>query len=208
MPKVRLIAGGGGAGVPGQGERNQAGADGNQARKGDGEGAVSAEHLRSGQVLTDPGNPGRCVVQFQGRTPLRCKVYPFGWPGQYNPGMKITVRPANREDATTITDFNLAMAAETEDKGLSADVLQAGVEGVFDFPERAVYRVAESEGEIVGSLMVTTEWSDWRNGILWWIQSVYVRPEFRRRGVYRALHEDVCDAAMATEGVCGVRLYV
>lgn len=122
--------------------------------------------------------------------------------------MKITVRAAEREDATTIADFNLAMAAETEDKGLDAEVLRAGVEGAFEFPERAVYRVAEIDGEIVGSLMVTTEWSDWRNGLFWWIQSVYVRPECRRQGVYRALHEDVCDAAQATEGVCGVRLYV
>ncbi len=82
--------------------------------------------------------------------------------------MNITVRPAVREDATAISDFNLAMAAETEDKGLDAEVLRAGVLGVFDFPERAIYRVAEIDGEVVGSLMVTTEWSDWRNGLFWW----------------------------------------
>jgi ribosomal protein S18 acetylase RimI-like enzyme len=122
--------------------------------------------------------------------------------------MNITVRQARREDAGAITDFNLAMAAETEDKGLDADKLRAGVLTVFDHPDRAVYRVAEMNGEVVGSLMVTTEWSDWRNGTFWWIQSVYVRPEFRRQGVYRAMHEEVCSAAKAAEGVCGVRLYV
>ena len=154
---------------------------------------------------------------------MRCKVYPLSRRGQYNPTMNIparnipalnvpalniTVRLAERDDVPVITDFNLAMAAETEDKGLDAEVLAAGVRGVFDCPERAVYRVAEVDGEVVGSLMVTAEWSDWRNGLFWWIQSVFVRPEFRKRGVYRALHEDVCAAARETAGVCGVRLYV
>ncbi len=122
--------------------------------------------------------------------------------------MNITVRPATREDATAIVEFNLAMAAETEDKGLDPEMLKAGVLSVFDHPDRAIYRVVEIGGKVVGSLMVTTEWSDWRNGTFWWIQSVYVRPEFRRRGVYRAMHEEVCAAARAAAGVCGVRLYV
>ena len=96
--------------------------------------------------------------------------------------------------------------------------VEAAVEASFAEPDRDVweqldsverrYLVAEQGDEIVGSLMVTTEWSDWRNGFFWWVQSVYVRPEFRRQGVYRALYTEVRIHAKAQPDVCGIRLYV
>jgi len=119
-----------------------------------------------------------------------------------------TIRRATPDDAETLARFNEAMAEETEDKTLDPDTVRAGVRAVFERPEQAFYLVAERAGAIVGALMITTEWSDWRNADFWWIQSVYVRPEARRTGVYTALHRDVRRRAQSTEGVCGLRLYV
>ncbi|MFB6232042.1 MAG: N-acetyltransferase family protein [Salinibacter sp.] len=120
----------------------------------------------------------------------------------------LTLRRATTNDAETLVRFNEAMAEETEDKTLDPDTVRAGVRAVFDKPEQAFYLVAERDEAIVGSLMITTEWSDWRNGDFWWIQSVYVRPEDRREGVYTALHRGVRRRARETPGVCGLRLYV
>lgn len=104
--------------------------------------------------------------------------------------------------------MNLAMAEETEGRRLDRDRLSAGAAGVFENPARGVYFVAERGGAVVGCLMVTKEWSDWRNGDFWWIQSVYVDRDHRRTGVFRALYDEVISRARAAEGVCGVRLYV
>ena len=120
----------------------------------------------------------------------------------------LTIRCATVDDAETLARFNEAMAAETEDKTLDPDRVRAGVRAVFDKPEQAFYLVAKRDGSIVGSLMITTEWSDWRNANFWWIQSVYVRPEARRTGVYTALHREVRRRAHDADGVCGLRLYV
>ena len=87
-------------------------------------------------------------------------------------------------------------------------VVRLGVATILADASLGFYLVAEIDGNPAGQLMVTYEWSDWRNGLFWWIQSVYVRPEFRRRGVYRALHRHVAEAAQAAGGVCGLRLYV
>lgn len=121
---------------------------------------------------------------------------------------ELTIRRATVEDVETLARFNEAMAEETEDKALDADTVRAGVQAVFDKPERAFYLVAERDTTIVGSLMITTEWSDWRNATFWWIQSVYVRPEARRSGVYTALHREVRRRAREAPDVCGLRLYV
>lgn len=118
------------------------------------------------------------------------------------------VRRATPADAATIAGFNLAMARESEGTELDAARLRRGVERVLGDPGRGCYRVAELDGRVVGCLLVTSEWSDWRDAWWWWIQSVYVHPEARRRGVYRALHGDVLRAAREDGGVCGVRLYV
>ena len=117
-------------------------------------------------------------------------------------------RLAGAGDARTLAGFNRAMALETEAKALAHDVALGGVEAALRDSVHGFYVVAESGQEIVGALLVTYEWSDWRNGRIWWIQSVYVRPEHRRRGVYRALHEFVRDRARRTGGVVGLRLYV
>ena len=120
----------------------------------------------------------------------------------------VQVRRAVVEDAPVLVRFNLAMALETEGKRLAPEVVEAGVQGLFDQPARGFYLVAEHAERVVGALMVTREWSDWRNADFWWIQSVYVLAAHRRRGVYRRLHEVVEKAAISKAGVCGLRLYV
>lgn len=120
----------------------------------------------------------------------------------------IRVRPAEPAEAATIAGFNLKMAEETEGKRLDPDRLAAGVDAVFGDPGKGRYRVALRGDRPVGCLLLTTEWSDWRNGVFWWIQSVYVPPEERRRGVFRTLYDSVLAEARDEEGVCGVRLYV
>ena len=110
-------------------------------------------------------------------------------------------------DLEPLVRFNLAIAMETEAKQLDAEVLRRGLTTLMENEQLGFYLVAESAGEVIGSLMVTKEWSDWRNGVFWWIQSVYVAAPFRRRGVYRALYEQVQQRA-ANHNVCGFRLYV
>lgn len=117
-------------------------------------------------------------------------------------------RPARSDEAGLLVEFNRAMAEESEDKGLDTTVLQRGVRYLLDHPADGFYLIAERNGEVAGSLMVTYEWSDWRNGRFWWIQSVYVLPAHRRRGVYRVLHDKVRDMAGADAEACGLRLYV
>ena len=119
-----------------------------------------------------------------------------------------TVRPATIDDAPVLVEFNVAMARETEDKALAPEVVEAGVRRVFDEPARGHYLVAESDGQVVGALLVTPEWSDWRNGDFWWIQSVYVRPGHRRQGIFHRLFHAVRRGATSKAGVCGLRLYV
>lgn len=118
------------------------------------------------------------------------------------------IRESRESDAGALVRFNMAMAEETEGKTLDQEVVSAGVRNLLNDPARGFYLVAESAGEVVGSLMVTVEWSDWRNGFFWWIQSVYIRPEWRRRGVYHRLHEWVRSKAATADNVCGLRLYV
>lgn len=120
----------------------------------------------------------------------------------------IRIRPARRNDLDFLVDANAAMALETEDKPLDRDLLTRGVAAVFDDPARGFYLVAERAGERAGCLLITREWSDWRCGDWWWIQSVYVLPAVRRQGVFRALYDHVDTRARATPGVVGLRLYV
>jgi ribosomal protein S18 acetylase RimI-like enzyme len=119
----------------------------------------------------------------------------------------VTIRPATSADAAVIASFNQAMALETEAKVLSPAVVESGVLAVFAQSARGFYLVAESDGEVVGGLMVTFEWSDWRNADFWWIQSVYVVPHARRRGVFAQLYRDI-EARARAAGACGLRLYV
>ena len=118
------------------------------------------------------------------------------------------IRRATRRDAAALIAFNSAMALETEGKALTPQVVAAGVRHLLRHPGSGFYLVAESRGEVIAGLMVTTEWSDWRNGEFWWIQSVYVRPAHRRQGVYRRLYRFVRALAAKKRRVCGFRLYV
>lgn len=117
------------------------------------------------------------------------------------------LRVATLNDAEILAQFNRDMALETEHKTLQPDRVVAGVKAVLEQPARGFYLLAEHDGNILGGLMVTYEWSDWRNADFWWIQSVFVRPEARRRGVYAALHAEIEVRARAA-GACGLRLYV
>lgn len=120
----------------------------------------------------------------------------------------VVVREARREDHGTLCAFNQVMAFDTEGRRLDEEKLSRGVAAVLEDRSKGLYLVAEKDGQVVGQLMVTFEWSDWRNGLFWWIQSVYVTPDARRSGVYTALHERVLDLAEASGEACGVRLYV
>ena len=120
---------------------------------------------------------------------------------------KLFIRHATVEDIDTLVDFNQAMASETEDKVLDKEVLTAGVGHLFDHSEDGFYLIAEMVGRPVGSLLVTYEWSDWRNGRIWWIQSVYTVPERRGQGIYRTLYDRVRQLAKQQGNVRGFRLY-
>jgi GNAT superfamily N-acetyltransferase len=120
----------------------------------------------------------------------------------------IHLRRATRDDVSFLVEYNRAMAWETEHKQLDVGVLTKGVEAVLDDVKKGFYVVAEVDGSVAGQLMITTEWSDWRNAWVWWIQSVYVRSEARRLGVFRALYHEVKRLAREAGDVIGLRLYV
>ncbi len=122
--------------------------------------------------------------------------------------MKFEIRNAVPGDAGTIAAYNSAMAEETEGRSLDPAVVGPGVEGLLADPAKGRYWVAEDGGQVIGQLMVTYEWSDWRNGTIWWIQSVYVHPDWRRNGVFSALYRHVESVASSTPQVVGLRLYV
>ena len=121
---------------------------------------------------------------------------------------EIRVRAATLDDAEFLVRGNARLALETEDRSLDIDRLRSGVRALFDDPARGFYLIAEAGNICVGQMMITYEWSDWRNGVFWWIQSVYTVPEFRRRGVFRALYAQTQSLAQRHGGVCGLRLYV
>jgi ribosomal protein S18 acetylase RimI-like enzyme len=121
---------------------------------------------------------------------------------------ELLIRKAELRDATAIAGFNRSMALETEAKALIQERVEAGVLRLLSDPSLGFYVVAESGKQVVGCLMVTNEWSDWRNGLFWWIQSVYVDVAWRRKGVYRHLYDFVRQLARSDPGICGFRLYV
>ena len=122
--------------------------------------------------------------------------------------MPYTTRPAVPDDRDTIARFNAAMALETESKRLDPQTLSAGVQAVFEDASRGRYFVAEhADVGVVGCAMVTFECSDWRNGQLWWLQSVYVHPDHRRRGVFAKIYRAIQQQGDAA-GAIGYRLYV
>ena len=122
--------------------------------------------------------------------------------------MNILIRTAIPSDVQTIAQFNSAIADETEHLHLEMERLLKGVSGMFEDPSRGFYLVAEIDGTIVGQLMITYEWSDWRNGVFWWIQSVYVKKEFRAKKIFSSLYHHIHSMAKGQPNICGIRLYV
>ncbi len=121
---------------------------------------------------------------------------------------RVRYRGALIDDRDAIVDFQIAMARETEEVDLDRLTCTRGVEAVFADPSLGRYFVAEHGGRVVASLLITYEWSDWRNGVVWWIQSVYVRPEVRRQRVYAGLYDYIKGLVDEDEGIRGIRLYV
>lgn len=122
--------------------------------------------------------------------------------------MSLTIRRGQPADAEVVAEYNRLLALETEGKTLDRDTLDRGVRAVLADSARGMYFLAELDGAVVGQLMLTYEWSDWRNGWIWWIQSVYVRSDARRRGVFRALYEHAVAETRAQPDVVALRLYV
>jgi GNAT superfamily N-acetyltransferase len=121
--------------------------------------------------------------------------------------MELKIRRATATDEGVLVAFNTAIAWETEKKRLHLATLTAGVRALLNDPHRGFYTVAEVAGEVVGQIMITYEWSDWRNGWFWWIQSVYVREDMRRAGVFRTLYREIEQQAISDPTVIGLRLY-
>ena len=120
----------------------------------------------------------------------------------------IAIRMATKADLEVLVRFQIAMASESEDKGLDENTLRHGIATALSSEDLALYIVAEIAGKPVGTLMLTWEWSDWRNGRFWWIQSVYVTSAHRRLGVYSAMHHHVLSLASKDPTAAGIRLYV
>lgn len=120
----------------------------------------------------------------------------------------ISIRAANEADIEVLAEFNIAMALETEQKALPAKVIRDGISAVVADSQLGFYTVAVVDDQVAGALLITTEWSDWRNGLFWWIQSVYVKPAHRRAGVFSRLYQNIRQQAMHKPNVCGLRLYV
>jgi GNAT superfamily N-acetyltransferase len=119
----------------------------------------------------------------------------------------INIRLASSGDAGTIIDFQIKMAWETESMHLDQDTVTKGVNAVFSNNALGTYWIAEVNGTVAASLLITNEWSDWRNSDVWWFQSVYVLPEFRRQGIFRLMYEHIRSEA-EKQGIPGLRLYV
>lgn len=124
----------------------------------------------------------------------------------------IKIRKAEAQDTSIIAGFNQAMALETENKQLNQETIRSGVSRMIMDNDLGFYLVAlfndGSTDEIAGCLAITTEWSDWRNGLFWWVQSVYVPERFRRKGIFSRMYQHVRDLAEKEDDVCGIRLYV
>jgi len=119
----------------------------------------------------------------------------------------IVIRKAAPSDTPSIIDFQLKMAWETEELKLDPETIKKGVNAVFENNSRGQYYVAEEDGNLIASLLITDEWSDWRNRNVWWLQSVYVLPEYRRRGVFRLMYNHIRLLAEKND-IAGLRLYV
>jgi ribosomal protein S18 acetylase RimI-like enzyme len=117
------------------------------------------------------------------------------------------VRQATLKDYEAIVKFQLEMAKETEGIDLLLEPLEKGVKALLENPSKGVYYVTVINKKVVSSLLTTYEWSDWRNGTVLWIQSVYVMPQYRRRGVYRNMYSHIKSMVLSSDNLMGIRLY-
>jgi GNAT superfamily N-acetyltransferase len=122
--------------------------------------------------------------------------------------LNIKIRPGLLFDIDIIADYQTKMAAETENMKLDPPIVTLGVTAVMDDPSRGKYWLAEVDGDVVGCLLTVPEWSDWRNGSVLWIHSVYVKPKFRNQGIYKALYHHLKQMVKESEDLRGLRLYV
>lgn len=120
----------------------------------------------------------------------------------------ITIRKGKQSDNKTIVNFQVRMAKETEQIDLDPEIVSKGVNAIFNSPEKGIYFVAESGDKIIASLLITFEWSDWRNGNVYWIHSVYVLPEFRKKGVFKTMYLYLKNIVLKDKNIVGLRLYV
>jgi GNAT superfamily N-acetyltransferase len=148
------------------------------------------------------------VFSAEERTAALDLGFAGGRAGGYNRRIEFVIRHAKIADRDVIAGFNAALALETEDRRLDLAVVRRGVEAILRDPARGIYYVAERQGAVVGQALITYEWSDWRNGNFWWLQSVFVQNEFRAQGIFKALYSHVAAEAAAQKDVCGLRLYM
>jgi ribosomal protein S18 acetylase RimI-like enzyme len=120
----------------------------------------------------------------------------------------IQIRKAIVADIPALVAFQMSLALESENVILDQGILATGLKALFDDPTKGYYNIAEDDGEPVGCHMVTYEWSDWRNGMVLWLQSVYVREAYRKKGVFRQMYDNLADAIRKDPGLRGLRLYV
>jgi GNAT superfamily N-acetyltransferase len=139
---------------------------------------------------------------------LRSKTLRDCWVPAYSRSSKMNIRQATMADAAVIADFNVRLALESEQLSLEPACVSAGVAALLADQAKGIYYLAEIDGVVAGQLMITYEWSDWRNGNIWWIQSVYVREDARGQGVFRELFEYLQKLAIGQKGVCCLRLYM
>lgn len=120
----------------------------------------------------------------------------------------LEIRTANRDDASKILEFQLNLANETENVALDKLVTTKGIKAVFDDPGKGVYYVAVYNNEVIGCFLITFEWSEWRNGVVWWLQSVYVDASHRRNGVFKKMYNYIIQTVSQDSSILGLRLYV
>lgn len=120
----------------------------------------------------------------------------------------INIRPSKSEDISILADFQRCLADETENIYLDNEVVSAGLKALFADPAKGIYYVAEAEGKIIGCFLITYEWSDWRNGMVWWLQSVYIFPTHRRQGIFKKMYDHIIQMIHHDKNIIGLRLYV
>ncbi|HOX83025.1 MAG TPA: GNAT family N-acetyltransferase [Chryseolinea sp.] len=120
----------------------------------------------------------------------------------------ISIREAKEKDIPILIDFQQRLADESEGVKLDETILNAGLQAMFDDPAKGIYYVVEDDKEIIACHLITYEWSDWRNGLVWWLQSVYVKQSHRKKGIFKMMYDNILSIIKADPKLIGLRLYV